>query len=336
MPNSLTHKYISDNILDALDEDLKRRILPHKDLFSLGAMGPDILMGLMLSSNKEKKTLGDDLHEEHVFDSLFRAAEYLARNHKNDEATLAYYMGYLTHYAADTVVHPYVYDYIDNRMRQKFDPTLNSCLHLIVETEMDTYVDNYCLNGKNANTYWCFKWGKRQQRQVAKYFFEIQRGVIETKWTKKDIRTSFFFVKLLLFLCHRHKNSYFRFTLFQKADKFLKADHLLLSALRPRDLDPRYDYLNFNKQPYGSIYRDVDDCQLVTHSFPEMMDIAKDKGIKLLEAAYEHICGGAKLNIADFMLNYNGTYNIEYKKAYNMPMLPDVDTGADGTYDTIY
>ncbi len=336
MPNSLTHKYISDQIFDALDEDLKQRILPHKDLYSLGALGPDVLMGLMLSKDQEKKTLGDDLHEDHVFGALFRGAEYLVKNHKTDEETLAYYMGFLTHYAADTVVHPYVYDYIDNRMRQKFDPTLNGCLHLIIETEMDTYVDNYCLNGKDADSYYCFKWGKRQQEQVAKYFLKIQRGVIETKWTKKDIRTSFFFMKLLLLLCQRHGNGWFRYTLFRKADSLLKVDHLLLSALRPRDLDPRYDYLNFNKQPYGAIYRDFDDCQLVTYSFPEMLDLAKEKGVRLLETAYEHICGGDKLHISDFKLNYNGSYNKEYRKAYNMEMLPDVDTSADGTYDTIY
>ncbi|MFI3228606.1 MAG: zinc dependent phospholipase C family protein [Bacillota bacterium] len=336
MPNSLTHKYTSDIIFDALDEDLKRKILPYKDMYNFGSMGPDVLMGLMFSKDQTKKDQGDILHEDHIFSSFYRIAEYLRKNHQKDPSTFAYFMGFLTHYATDTVVHPYVYDYIDNRMRQKFDPTLNGCLHLIIETEMDTYVGHYCLHGKHANSYWSFKWGKKQRRQIKRYFVDILGGINGMRWSNADIWKSLFCIRLLLFLCQRHKNGRMRYMILELIDRKLKADHLLLSALRPRGLDTRYDYLNLKKQPYGAIYKDVEQCELEYKSFPEMLDRAKERGVQLIELAYEHIMGGEKLDISEFKLSYNGSYNKEYRKAYGMAMLPNVDEQEESTYDTIY
>jgi len=234
------------------------------------------------------------------------------KNNVGDEAMYAYFLGYMTHYAADSQIHPFVYYYIEHRMNKKFDPILNNCLHVIIETEMDTYVGHNYLKGAGADTFYRFKCGKANKELVRRHFLEINKDVFDLPLTFKDIKESIFFMKLLMFLCQRHKNGSARFYLIELIDKFLKADHLLMSALRPRELDRRYDYLNLEKKPYDAVYKSEDEVK-ENMSFPEMIDAAIGKGIRLIGEANAHIFEGKPMPKESFRLTYNGTINDELK-----------------------
>lgn len=321
MPNALTHKYIADTIYDALDETVKARVAPYKNEYHLGSMGPDVIMGLMFGKDEEKKSAGENLHNDHIFESFFHTAEKLIGS--DDDAIYAYYLGFLTHYAADSTIHPYVYDYIDNRMKQKFDPILNSCLHTIVETEMDTFVGHYPLKGKNANTIKAFKWSRRGIKTIKKYFLVTNKNEFRLTFTPFDVSLSLFLFKIIMRVCQRHKNGSIRYWICERIDRMLKAEHLLMSALRPRELDSRYDYLNMSKLPYMSIYKCPEHCEVLHYTFPEMLDAARDKGVYLINKAVTHIAGGEKIVLDDFKLTYNGTLNREYEIYYGIG-LPEI------------
>lgn len=309
MPNSLTHYYISEKVYEGLDTRTKQLISRYKRLYLLGAQGPDILMGLMLDKDEEKKNYGELLHTKYVFAGLANAAEYLAAN-QTDGAVYAYYMGCLTHYAADSIVHPYVYNYVATRMKQKFDPILNNCLHTIIETEMDTFIGHFMLKGKNANTVKHVGGGKKCRDVVKKYYLNINKSIFHFRLTYRDIDKSFFFFRLLLFLCHRHKNGKLRYKLFVWLDNYMKAEHLLLSALRPRMLDSRYDYLNLEKTPYKAVDTSQA-CPTVDYSFPEMLELSIARGHKAIELANARIFEGVRMPLEFFDINYNGGYNEE-------------------------
>lgn len=313
MPNPLTHYYISELILNGLSGRAADIIKKHKKEYTLGCLGPDIIMGLVFSKDAVKRLAGENLHPQHVYAGLYNTAEYLAKN-KNDEAMYAYFLGYLTHYAADSTIHPYVYYYIENRMKRKFDPILNNCLHTIVETEMDAYVGHYYLKGKKANSAYRFSMDLKRVKLVKRYFLHINKDVFKLTLNRFDIAVSAFMFKLMMFLCQRHKNGMIRFYIMEKIDRYLKAEHLLMSALRPRTLDKRYDYLNFERMPYKAVYQQ-DDCAMLRMTFPEMVEASRERGIHLIKTAIEHVENGIKMPLEEFEKDYNGGYNIEYAEA---------------------
>lgn len=319
MPNALTHNYISGIIYRALPADIRRAIDRNRKEYDLGALGPDIIMGLLLNKDPVKKSAGDRLHVECVYEGLDNALQYL-RKHPEDKALRAYWLGFLTHYAADTCVHPYVYEYIDNRMRQKYDPVLYGCLHTIVETEMDVYVGHVCLKGRHADTFYRFSWSKRRRDVVDRYFLKVNRDVFRLTLDRHDVNQSFLLCALLFFVCHRHRNGKIRFALCQWLDNYFKVEHMLMACLRPRYPDSRYDYLNMERKPYKSIYRGVD-APIVSYSFPEMIENAKEKGVALITEAWRLLFEPGELPQEMFLLNYNGEPNAEFVK--EIEAMPD-------------
>jgi hypothetical protein len=309
LPNTLTHYYIAEKVLDALDSRSKQLIMPYKRLYLLGAQGPDILLGLMLDKDKDKSEAAELLHEKYVYAGLANTAKYLASNQRDGEI-YAYYMGCLAHYAADSVIHPYVYQYVSHRMKQKFDPMLNNCLHTIIESEMELFVGHYLLKGKNADSIKHIGGSKKYRDVVRRYYLEVNKDVFGLKLTKKDIFKSFFFYRLLVALCHRHKNGKLRFRLFAWLDNYMKAEHLLLAALRPRNPETRYDYLNMEKLPYKAVDTSQD-APTANYSFPEMVEASIEKGIKAVQLANGRIFNGVEMPLEFFDIHYNGGYNEE-------------------------
>ena len=77
--------------------------------FATGANGPDILFAYQLWRKKENRTpdlptLGNIMHREKTGDFLLYLVQNAATPAQKD-----YALGFLTHYAADSTVHPYVY-----------------------------------------------------------------------------------------------------------------------------------------------------------------------------------------------------------------------------------
>ncbi|MDR0697340.1 MAG: zinc dependent phospholipase C family protein [Christensenellaceae bacterium] len=312
MPNALTHKFIAEAVRDSLDVGTKSILTKFEKEYFLGSLGPDILMGLVFETNLVKRDEGERLHNDGIYASFVQTADYLSKN--RDDSLYAYFLGFLTHYTTDSTIHPFVYYYIENRLKRKYAPHLSTVIHAIVETEMDVFVGKVYLKGKKADSFYLFKNTARVRRTIRKFFLIINKDVFNLALSVRDMRKSYFLFKLLLFLCHRNRNGSIRFWIIRKIDAKLKADHLFLSVLRPRKIDTSYDYLNMDKHPYRSIHKERFSAE-ITYSFPEMVELAKKRGIDLLNKAIEHINGGASLKLDDFILNYNGAFNSEYLDA---------------------
>lgn len=312
MPNALTHSYIAEQTFLALPKSVQDAVRPYRRLYDLGCLGPDLLMGLVFNDDFDKKNAGERLHTEFVYAGFKNGADY-CREHPSDRAVYAYLLGSLTHYAADSTIHPYVYEYVEHRMRQKFDPILNGCLHTIVETEMDVYVGHYFLKGKKADTFWRFRFLPRYLKTMVRYFLDVNREIFHVPLTRFEAYLSALCFGGMAFVCQRHKNGVMRYNLCKSLDKRFKAEHLLMAALRPRTLNPRYDYLNMAHQPYPAVYL-YDKENTVSMSFPEMVDEAIVRGVNLIQKAVRQIETGEPMPLSDFFVNYNGQVN---KEAYS-------------------
>ena len=124
MPNNYTHQLIAEEVLP---KEVTKDYLA--DYF-YGAQGPDpfyfyrfIVMG--------KNNIGKIIHKEKVGDTFNAILEYVRTNPK----ALAYALGFITHYGADAVFHPYVYSYMRTHGKNKHEEDF---IHTQMESDFDT------------------------------------------------------------------------------------------------------------------------------------------------------------------------------------------------------
>ena len=128
MPASYVHQWLATRAWRQLGQDA-----PPAPLLA-GAEGPDPFFYYRLlvpAANRPISALGGRLHSERTADFLMAL---LARAGGADDDARAYALGFLTHYAADTTVHPYVYAHAFDRAG-----CYRSNLHCGLEAAMDTW-----------------------------------------------------------------------------------------------------------------------------------------------------------------------------------------------------
>lgn len=104
MPSAYTHFLVARQSLNALQPRIQEKISPYLPLYYLGAQGADFCFFYKYLS-KKNANLGSYLHRAGgyiAFETIHRAAA-------QSPALFAYAAGYITHYAADVILHPYVY-----------------------------------------------------------------------------------------------------------------------------------------------------------------------------------------------------------------------------------
>ena len=134
MPSTITHGYIGLDTVKKLHQKPKKVLERHINNFKVYCQSTDILYFyhiLLLKSNKIQK-LGHYFHSNNVYKSF----EYLINlNKKNqDEELFTFISGLITHYKADSIMHPYI-NYLSNNK--------NKLHHQDKHFEIETYLDNY-------------------------------------------------------------------------------------------------------------------------------------------------------------------------------------------------
>ena len=150
MPKEITHIHVAEKIRDRMPDSL--RTLLHKEdrPYSFGSMSPDpYYYDIRLPLEKKQHLeLGEIIHGRygndnslHVLWMLERCVE-LNKETPNSVAPLfAFLCGYLTHVAADTIFHPYVYSVSGNYYHH--DPEERATAegrHRLFETLLDYHI----------------------------------------------------------------------------------------------------------------------------------------------------------------------------------------------------
>lgn len=126
MPTAFTHQLIAE---DAITPS-RAETLQLTDYY-FGAQGPDPLFFYRYYSMR-KHNLGRLLHGDRVYGTFESMLEYV-REHPS---ALGYALGFITHYAADAVFHPYVYYYAYGHCATRVG---RATLHTQMESDFDTH-----------------------------------------------------------------------------------------------------------------------------------------------------------------------------------------------------
>ena len=165
MPSLFTHHLIAEFVYDKLDSSIQHKITKPA-VYALGAQGADLFFFYKLHAGK-KNNLGGRLHKLNIYQTFSALQRQLWRlqNKYNDyihsmqnqeerqttalmqDAThtmqeiqtfSSYIAGYITHYVADTVFHPFIY-----AMEEKFlklQPKWRGKRHAYIENDVDSYL----------------------------------------------------------------------------------------------------------------------------------------------------------------------------------------------------
>lgn len=144
MPSSITHELIAEETLNRLPQHIRDVVDQAPDYYFLGAQGADVLFFYKPTSRKELN-IGKFLHRNRVFElfSLFSKCAALPEIERT--RTLAYALGYITHYSADSEFHPFVYAYLQKT-------GANKLVHQQIENDWDVYFLR-TRRGKEAEKY---------------------------------------------------------------------------------------------------------------------------------------------------------------------------------------
>ena len=129
----ITHKLAAKAVFSALGEDLKEKITAPLRYYA-GAQGGDCFF-IYRPLRKKGFNLGKLLHRRNVY-AFFSAAREYAEN----TGDYSYILGYITHYAVDTVFHPYVYATEYETLASLEKPRKKDKVHFLIERDADAFL----------------------------------------------------------------------------------------------------------------------------------------------------------------------------------------------------
>lgn len=243
-----------------------------EEAWILGAQGPDPLFFHQRYHpwrSGRVRTLGNRMHGQRTADfliALLTGAE--------TEAQWAYACGFLTHYAADTTVHPFVYAWARNE-----DGTYCPPKHNILEAAWDTWTWQQS-GGADAPKYYRTMPGKTELAEIAALTARAAAAVFpEYPVTAADIRRAYLDVRR----CERILNSLHgrRRRFFRLLERLMKKPDLITQIVPPIRL-PEEDILNEGRSPWANPWLPE---TVRTESVPDLRAAAEALGAELVLAA---------------------------------------------------
>ena len=110
MPAVITHYLFAKTCVDSIgDTEVLKSVEQHRDIFYLGAQGPDILFFAL--GDKTLNQLGERMHHEGINGFFAECINRIRKTaaHDGRYEIIAYVTGFICHYALDTCTHPYIY-----------------------------------------------------------------------------------------------------------------------------------------------------------------------------------------------------------------------------------
>lgn len=139
MPGFTTHYIFGMKAYnDMPNSQLKHIVAKYRWLYQLGLQGPDIFFyNIPILRHQDYRNVGSHMHEHQVsqfFDCCLRHIGLISSRQQKEEA-VAYLAGFINHYIADSICHPFIYGRIGYDINEP--STKNHGLHAALENELD-------------------------------------------------------------------------------------------------------------------------------------------------------------------------------------------------------
>ena len=138
MPGFVTHYIFGVNAFKQLtDSEIKNIIKKYRRAYAVGLQGPDVFFYHIPTAYGLKPDVGSYMHKKNTGEYFKQLINAFSTIHDKDdyEICVAYALGYMGHYLADTRLHPYVYGKVGPAATSKVLGT-----HFGLETDIDRCV----------------------------------------------------------------------------------------------------------------------------------------------------------------------------------------------------
>lgn len=136
MPTAYTHWRFGADCIQKMPEQLQTKVNKYRDIYDIGVHGPDIFFYDL--AHKDVADYGYKMHKKPAKD-FFEKCKIIYKDSKNKDATLVYILGFLSHFALDSMCHGYV------ERKKEF----SNITHNLVESQYDRHV--ILLDKRKAN-----------------------------------------------------------------------------------------------------------------------------------------------------------------------------------------
>ena len=287
MADIYTHILVADKILENLEDDLKGSLKDHKNVFFLGAQGPDIFFYHRIFPWYKKsklKRIGDRIHGEKVNDFFMSGLRHIESMPVSDHKRIlkAYFLGFMTHYAVDIHTHPYIFYHSGHEggyNHKYYEVFLDTCMALKTDFAY-------------APTHQQIKTSKKERMMIGNFLSIVLKEVFDLEDISKEISQAIGDMSLVLAMLYdpRHIKKPF----LTKIDDLTHSKGKIKTAIFPMKLEAKIDYLN---NEHDQWFHPCKPHKLSTASFEELLDQSIDYGINLLETANIYLTGATSNEI---------------------------------------
>jgi len=296
MPDVLTHMVCSEEALNYLSEDMKDILTSNKNIYHLGAQGPDLFFYYKPLSGGEAKLIRDyatKMHQDKINDFFLAGAKRIKhaiiadpiaffKSEKKNTALhreFAYLSGFLSHYAMDTIGHPYIFYFsgVDSGYNHKY-----------FECILDTLISDI-YNGKQLkvhNTGKAIELTPSENKLISLFISKVVRDTYNINVSEEIIG------KCIKDMGRTLKAMYDPMKIkrhpFKWIDKIKKADGKITTATFPAKYDPKVDHLNIHKNKWT---HPCDDTIVYTTSFLELISQASHRSSELVKVLSFYLIG---------------------------------------------
>lgn len=196
MPAVAAHHLLGQQVFQYIHANPRFSQLQERS-FLLGAQGPDPLLFHRLipfyMPGRSARGVSSALHRacpNRIFSAM---ADYLKR-HPRDLDAFSFACGFLTHYALDSVAHPYVY-YTQSALRKaRHIPYIPFIIHNRIEANIDAGMINRVLGEPDARTFnapGVLEAPWRMKMEIGQMMAEVSRRVVGARWGAEVYAQSF-------------------------------------------------------------------------------------------------------------------------------------------------
>ena len=184
MPAFASHYILSDQIYQYLQKDsptITALIKNNRAAYNWGAQGPDLLYFYKIwNPDLRLADFGNLMHTQKTSELFYEMSSYILsqKDKANYEMLCAYFFGFISHYAFDSTLHPYVY-YLQNVQYQKKPKYLPLAHHNFIECGIDSllYLRYYGKPVTRLNTRTAFSAPHDLKKELGKLYYDLLQNV---------------------------------------------------------------------------------------------------------------------------------------------------------------
>lgn len=285
MPAFVAHDLLGRQVYRTLKAQPRFTALEEQP-FLLGAQGPDPLLFHrlipLLMPGRSARSVSSRLHRSSPNRIIEAMAEYIQK--LPGETVFSYACGFLTHYALDSVAHPYIYFTQNAMKKQRHIPYIGFIVHNRIESNLDAGVLNRIAGVADArafNTPARLYAPQKMKREIGAMMAYVTREVTGKSWEPavfvqafEDMRQ----VQQVLYDPHGKKRFWLALA---QLPLYAVVGPVATSLMRREQPDRLWDYWN---EAHREWHYPADPSHTSTQSFGELYRDAQELSCRLIPA----------------------------------------------------